>query len=90
MTSGEISNKTGLSMRPSFSHIQGARGVAATRLGDCDVLGFAVCPGVESSCFDDAIEIRSIGKVVEFFYTLALNNLFVLLAVFLVARHSSY
>lgn len=77
-------------MLQTISHIQGARGVAATRLGDCDVACFAVCLGVESSCFDDAIEIRSIGKVVEFFYTLALNNLFVLLAVFLVARHSSY
>ena len=77
-------------MLQTISHIQGARGVAATRLSDRDVLVFAVCPGVESSYFDDAIEIRSIGKVVEFFYTLALNNLFVLLAVFLVARHSSY
>lgn len=64
-------------MLQTISHIQGARGVATTRLGDCDVACFAVCPGVESSCFDDTIEIRSIGKVVEFTDALTSNNLFV-------------
>ena len=74
-------------MLQTISLIQGARGVAATRLGDCDVACFAVCPRVEPPCSDDAIEIISICEVIELTDALTSNNLFVLFALCLVGWH---